>query len=176
MRGRHRVVSDVCVGEMRHQYWHSCDGRTRTQGGISRRKVVQGKAQPMHSGVEFDPNPKAMGTLPSLQQGQLRRGMHHNLEAVARCCRQLISVEHAFEQQHGMRETRLAQLNTFLQTGHREGIGIGQCLGSHHAAMPIRIRLHHRQHACLWGLPAYHGEVVAQRSGLDHRANERRHQ
>ena len=89
---------------------------------------------------------------------------------------ELFGIEHPLKQQHGLRQAGLAQLDRFLEASHGKRIRIGQCLGRHHAAVPIGVGLYHRHDAGTRGLTTHHGQVVPQCRGLNHRANGCRHQ
>ena len=82
-----------------------------------------------------------------LEQLELLETVHHELELLACGERQLLGVEHAFEQQHAIGETGRAQRQTFVEARDGETVGVGECPGRGHEAVAVRIGLDHRHHS-----------------------------
>ncbi len=92
----------------------------------------------------FSQQHEAMRPIEALEQLDLQRIVHHQIEAVTRRLEQLLLREHAFEQHDGLGDARRAQREPFFEPRDRECIRIGERERRRHEAVPVGIRFHDR--------------------------------
>ena len=102
-----------------------------------------------------------------LQQLELQRIVHHQLEAMVRRLLQLRGAEHALEQHDGRRDAGGAQRQPLFQARHGEGIGLPQGERGRHQPMPVGVGLDDRHDTGAAGARTDDAEVVAQGVRVD---------
>ena len=107
-----------------------------------------------------------------LQQLELQRIVDHELEAMMRGLGELLGAEHAFEQHDGRAHAGGAQRHALFEARHRETVGIGQRQRRGHQPVTVGIGLDDRHDLRARRIRADGAEVVAQRRGVDQRANQ----
>ena len=98
-----------------------------------------------------------------LEQLDLQRIVHHEIEAVARRFEQLLRREHALEQHDRLADARGAQRQPFLEARHGEGVRLRERQRGRHEPVPIGIGLDHRHDPRAARRGADGAQIVAQR-------------
>ena len=110
-----------------------------------------------------------------LQQLDLRRIVHDQLELQLRRRGQLPGVDDALEQHDRLGHARAAQRRRLLDAGDGEGIGAAQRQRDRHQTMSVGVRLDDRHDARLRRPRTQHLEVGAQRLRVDAGADQPHH-
>ena len=125
--------------------------RSSSAGTVSARSRAQRRTeslgpetQAVHARVHLDPDDEAFGAAMRLEQFELQRVVHHQLEAMMRGLGELLGAEHAFEQHDGRTHAGAAQRDALFQSRHREAVGIGQRQRGEHQSVAIGIGLDDR--------------------------------
>jgi hypothetical protein len=97
----------------------------------------------VHAGIDLEPDTQRRVDLRVLQQAQLLRVMHHRAQPVVRQRGKLIGLEEPFQQHDRLLDPGLAELKALLHTGHREGVGVLECLRDPGEPVTIAVGLDH---------------------------------
>ena len=135
------------------------DGRAGAKPGNQRVGVCRPKTQPIHAGIELEPD---YGTAAArrLEQFHLFRAVHDHFEAVVKRLIQFVVSQDAGQQHDRLVDARVTQNNRLGQSRHGESIGIGKTArdGGHAVTVSIGLDDSHDPGAGRRG--ANHFEIV----------------
>ena len=89
--------------------------------------------------------------------------------------RQFRRVEESLEEDQGLRDTRFAQDQGLVQTGHSKGVGVLQGLSRLHHAVTVGIGFDHSHDAPARGKLANPGQVMAKGGQIEDDLRRTRH-
>ena len=160
------AVEFVGAGEVghRHHLAHLRHGLQALQAGAV---VCRGQAEPVHAGIELQPEREGLARARACDRVDLPRGLHHAPQVVGVDQRQFVGLEEPFQQQDRGADAGLAQFQCLLDAGHPETVGFAfQCLRTAHGTVPVGIGLDHGQRLASAQL-ARQAVVVAQGGQVD---------
>ncbi|MCY1437398.1 hypothetical protein D9M71_535570 [compost metagenome] len=158
------AVQFVSAGEVAHQddFFDLAAGLQALVGVAVFGRV---QADPVHAGVELEPDGQRLAQAAALDGFELPVGMHHGPEVVLLDQCQLVGLEESLQQQDRLANPRRAQFERFLDAGHGKTVGlILQRFGTPHRTMAICIGLDHGQSL---GAADFAGEAVVVAQGLE---------
>ena len=156
---------------MRHELRRLLDAGDRAEPCVRGLEFLRAETQAVHAGVEFQPGSQRRPPRIALEQSELLEAVHHQVETLLSGLRELLGHADAFEQQHALVEACVAQHESFLETGDREGIARRERAGDRHQAVPVCVRLDDREDAAIRRERTDAREIVAQRRRIHDRAN-----
>jgi hypothetical protein len=103
--------------------------------------------EPVHSGVDLEPQIERLGKLFELEHAQLLRAVDRASKADGGCLAEIDGREETLQQQHRQVPSGFAQPHRPVHLEGGEAVRAGQ--RRHHAieAVTVGVRLHHREHA-----------------------------
>ena len=113
------------IGQMRQQSQRACCC-TAGEPRVRALELLRAEAQPVHPGVELQPDGEAVRTGVLLQHGDLLERMDDELQLLRGRGIQLIGAENTFEHDNGMRDACGPQLQGFVDARDAESIRIGE--------------------------------------------------
>ena len=96
------------------------------QAAQDRQRLLRAEAQPVHAAVHLEPSGERPLEASGLEHPHLARLVNRDLEALPRAERQLVGLEHAFQEQDRLRRPGLAQGQRLLDAGDAQHVGAGQ--------------------------------------------------
>ena len=103
------------------------------------RQLFDPEAEPVHAGVDFQPDREAMSPCVLLQHRELLERMDHELQIVRGGRFELTGEERAFENDDRMSDSRSAQRERFVDTRDAERIRVSKCPRGVNEAMAVGI-------------------------------------
>ena len=162
-------LETACVlgtGQMRQQAQRphrSAAGEPR----MRRSELLRPEAEPVHAGVDLQPDREALRAGVLLQHRDLLGRMHDELQIVLGRSVELSGGEHAFEHDDRLCDARRAQRERLFDARDRECIGIRERARCVHETVTVGIGLDGRHDARARREAADDREIVAQRGGVD---------
>ena len=173
---RHLIVALVGAREVREQAQLAWRGRKVADTRERRGKLAWCKAEPVHAGVDLQPQCAARrGGVGALEQIDLRGVVDHEVEPLVHRFGELGQAEHPLEQQDARADAGAAQRQRFLQPRDRECIGITERECRAHEPVAVGVGLHDRDHARPGSAGADDAEVVSEGVAIDDGPYERPH-
>ncbi len=125
------------------------------------------EAEPIHAGVDFQPDREAVRPRVLLQHRDLLERVNDELQIVRGRNFELSCEERAFEHDDRMSKLRGSQREPFLHASHAESIGAGKCARGMNEAVPVGVGFDRRDDARSRCEAADYRKVVAQSSRVD---------
>ncbi len=134
---------------------------------MRRLQLLYPEAEPVHAGVDFQPDCEALRPCVLLQHRDLLERMNHELQIVPGCNLELTCAEDAFEHYDRTRDTRGSQCQSFLDTRDSKRIRAGKCARGVDEPVPVGVGFDGRDYARARCEAANYPEVVTQSRCID---------
>src|SRR5690606_25055760 len=121
LRSRDLSIAHLCCSQMRH---HTQAFRIeRAQAFPSRLELLQTKAEPVHSRIDFQPNFEVASQPAPLEHRDLLGTVHDDLQRRAMRSFELFDIEYALEQHDRRCDIGGAQLESLFEARDTESLG-----------------------------------------------------
>ena len=183
-RGRHRLKTRHLAGNAALVIGGGKVGHQRGQAHLGQgaqalghgQRGLRAETQPVHAGVELEPDAERARQRGGFQQRQLMLAVHRGPDVVFGAGQQFFAIKETFQHHQRSDFSRLAQGNGVFQVEHGKAVSMRQ--GAHHAgvAMAIAIGLDHRQRLAARGKLLGHGIIVGEGIHMDAGLNRTGHE
>ena len=102
------------------------------------------ETEAIHPGIDLDPDQEARSARVFLQQLDLQRIVHHEVEPVPRNFQQLFGRKHTFEQDDWLSDPRGSERQSFFEARDRECIGLRERQRCWNEPVPVGVGFDHR--------------------------------
>ena len=150
--------------------------RSQAPQALERRgEVARREAEAVHAGVDLDPQHEAVRAGRLLQQLDLQRIVHHQIEAVARRLQQLLGGENPLEQHDRLCDSGGAQRQALLETRHGESVRLGEGERGRHQPVTVGVGFDHRHDVRAPRALTDDPKIVSQGARVDHGPDQPAH-
>ena len=168
------AAARVGVREMAHQ--RDARGRRRARESLEHLAVaLGGETEPVHARVHLEVHRYACGQPGGFEHRDLLVVMDDDREAVLAHDLQVVGLEHPFEQQDRLDDSRIAQPHCLVEIEQREPVGSVELADRPLEPMTVGVRLYDCPDARARRTGAGKREVAAERSGVEDGADRTRH-
>ena len=141
---RDGIAQHIGIGQVSDQRNRLGDRGALLQPPIAGLELVDGEAQPMHSGVHLGPDAERRLRLRVLEQIDLPGRVDQRLQPVAAFQLQLFGANEPFQHRDALTDSGFTETHPFIDPGDRERVDLRQMARNTDQTMPVGVRFHHR--------------------------------
>ncbi len=156
--------------EMRHQAQRTA---TRRKALDDRGHVGRRKTQPVHAGVDLDPQRRY--ALLASEPLDLLHVVGDRFEPIHADFGEFTGFERTFEQHDCLRDAGIPQTHCFFDGGDAKGVGVAQRARHADETVAVAVGLDDREHPPAGGTPANDGQIAAHRLRIEDDPRGSRH-
>ena len=131
------------------------------------REIRRGESESMHPRIDLDPEPHRRPRGSGADDRDLRRGVHHRVDPLAREPVERLGVPKPSKNENGAFDARPPQGQGLLHSGHRKAVRLRQRPRGPYRSVAVGVRLDHGQHPARARQSADRREVAGECAQVD---------